>query len=527
MTTAPRTAAATAVVELTGVGAAYGPTTVLRDVDLALYGGQITGLLGANGAGKSTLIKVLSGLKPEHPGLINVDGVEVALSSPVEAGRLGVATVHQNVADGIVPGLSVAENLLLDELAGGSRRFVTRADTLRRARPVLATLDLDWSDAVLRADAGDLAISDAQLLVLARVLHRRPRLLILDEPTSTLTAREAGRLFDLLRTLRDDGLAIVYVSHRFGEVESLADRVVVLRDGTVKLDVARDGSVDAATFDWAAILRAMLGREIELDLARRTAHRGDRDGEPAATVRAVPLLPHAPPLDLDVRRGEVLAVLGLIGAGKTELAETLAGARPVPDGGSLTLGGRPFAPSSPAAAIAAGVVLVPEDRRAQGLFPGWTLAGNVSAPFLAELSRWGGVLSRRAETDRAAQVIAALDVRTPGPHALVDELSGGNQQKVVVGRWLGASPSLIVLDEPFRGVDLGARRDIAATVGDLAHAGAAAVVCTSDVDEALEIADRVVVLVEGRLSLDSYIGEVSHDDVVAAFLGTSTPGARP
>ena len=519
MTTAPRTP--TAVVELAGVGAAYGPTTVLRDVDLALYGGQITGLLGANGAGKSTLIKVLSGLKPEHPGTVRVDGGSVALSSPVEAGRLGVATVHQNVADGIVPGLSVAENLLLDELAGGARRFVTRGDTLRRAGPVLATLGLAWSDAVLRADAGDLAISDAQLLVLARVLHRRPRLLILDEPTSTLTAREAGRLFDLLRTLRDDGLAIVYVSHRFGEVESLADRVVVLRDGTVKLDVTRD----AATFDWAAILRAMLGREIELDLARRTAHRGD--GDTAATVRGVPLLPDAPPLDLDVRRGEVLAVLGLIGAGKTELAETLAGARRVPDGGSLTLGGRPYAPSSPAAAIAGGVVLVPEDRRAQGLFPGWTLAGNVSAPFLAELSRWGGVLSRRAETDRAAQVIAALDVRTPGPHALVDELSGGNQQKVVVGRWLGAAPSLIVLDEPFRGVDLGARRDIAATVGDLAHAGAAAVVCTSDVDEALEIADRVVVLVEGRLSLDAYIDEVSHDDVVAAFLGTSTPGARP
>ena len=508
------------VVELAGVGAAYGPTTVLRDVDLALHGGRITGLLGANGAGKSTLIKVLSGLKPEHPGTVRVDGADVALSSPVEAGRLGVATVHQNVADGIVPGLSVADNLLLDELAGGARRFVTRGDTLRRARPVLATLGLDWSDAVLRADAGDLAISDAQLLVLARVLHRRPRLLILDEPTSTLTAREASRLFDLLRTLRDDGLAIVYVSHRFGEVESLADRVVVLRDGTVKLDVTRD----APTFDWAAILRAMLGREIELDLARRTAHRGDPAAEPAAAVRGVALLPDAPPLDLDVRRGEVLAVLGLIGAGKTELAETLAGARPVPAGGALTLAGRPYAPRDPAAAIAAGVVLVPEDRRAQGLFPGWTLARNVSAPFLTELSRWGGVLSRRAETARAAEVVAALDVRTPGPQALVDELSGGNQQKVVVGRWLGAAPALIVLDEPFRGVDLGARRDIATTVGELAHAGAAAVVCTSDVDEALEVADRVVVLVEGRVSLDAYIDEVGHDDVVAAFLGQ--PGAQ-
>ncbi|WP_116947079.1 sugar ABC transporter ATP-binding protein [Jiangella endophytica] len=517
MTTA-RTETA-AVVELAGVGAAYGPTTVLRDVDLALHGGQITGLLGANGAGKSTLIKVLSGLKPEHPGAVRVDGADVALSSPVQAGRLGVATVHQNVADGVVPGLSVAENLLLDELAGGAaRRVVTRGDTLRRARPVLATLGLDWSDAVLRADAGDLAISDAQLLVLARVLHRRPRLLILDEPTSTLTAREASRLFDLLRTLRDDGLAIVYVSHRFGEVESLADRVVVLRDGTVKLDVTRD----APTFDWAAILRAMLGREIELDLARRAVRRGD--GTPAATVRGVALLPDAPPVDLDVRRGEVLAVLGLIGAGKTELAETLAGARPVAGDGTLTLAGRPYAPRDPAAAIAAGVVLVPEDRRAQGLFPGWTLARNVSAPFLAELSRWAGVLSRRAEAGRAAQVIAALDVRGPGPHALVDELSGGNQQKVVVGRWLGAAPALIVLDEPFRGVDLGARRDIAAAVGELAHGGAAAVVCTSDVDEALEVADRVVVLVEGRVSLDAYIDEVSHDDVVAAFLGQ--PGAQ-
>jgi simple sugar transport system ATP-binding protein len=505
------------VVSLSGVSVAYGSNVVLHDVHLNFAAGTITALLGANGAGKSTLIKALSGANPRYKGAISIAGVEVALSSPTVARQHGVSTVHQKIADGIVPGLTVAENVLLDDLSRGWRGSLrnSRRD-LEMARGALAVLGLDWSDDVLAQDAGGLRISDAQLVILARALRSTPKLLILDEPTSALTASETEKLFDVLRALRSNGLAIVYVSHRFGEIEALADSVAVLRDGTVQSHSSRP-------FAWDEILHDMLGRATTLTHEHAGAVRGHNV---VARVDGVTLLPDSGPVSLDIYGGEVLGVLGLIGAGKTELAEVLSGlARPTT--GSLSLGGASYAPRRPSDAIRSGVVLVPEDRQSQAIFPGWSVARNIGAPFLRESSRWGNLVARR-ETARATDVVEALHVVTESLETPIDELSGGNQQKVVVGKWLSAKPRLAILDEPFRGVDIAARRSIGAQLAEIAHSGAAVVVFSSDVDEVLEVSDRIVVLVSGSVTLDAYADTVDRSVIVSAFLGeTRSRPAQP
>jgi simple sugar transport system ATP-binding protein len=521
------------VVALSGVSVSYGSNLVLRDVNIEFAAGRITALLGANGAGKSTLIKALSGANPKYSGTIAVDGEVVALSSPTVARGHGISAVHQKVADGIIPGLTVAENVLLDELAGGRRPLRNRRRDLVDARAALAVLGLDWSDRVLGADAGDLRISDAQLLILARALRSRPRLLILDEPTSALTSAESDRLFEVLRALRADGLAIIYVSHRFGEIEALADSAVVLRDGTVQSHSERP-------FEWNGMLHDMLGRATEL-----THHRAqsDRGVDVVAEVHAVALLPESAAVSLSIRGGEVLGILGLIGAGKTELAEVLAGlAKPVaraeqavgtseagteraggtPAAGTLTLAGKPYAPRRPSDAIRAGVVLVPEDRQRQGILPGWSVMHNISIPFLRASSRLGTLRGDR-ENNRASEVVSALDVVTENLSTPIDDLSGGNQQKVVVGRWLSAAPQLAILDEPFRGVDIAARREIGDRLTTLVRTGAAAVVLSSDVDEILEVSDRIIVLVAGEIALDGYADDLDRSTIVEAFLGETRP----
>lgn len=503
----------TPVVRLRGVGVRFGANQVLRDVSLDLAPGTITALLGTNGAGKSTLIGAVSGANAAYTGTIAVGGEVVRLTSPTRARRAGIETVHQRIADGLAPALSVADNIALTDLASGGHRLVRRRDTERIARAALARLGVQWSDEVLRAEASRLGTSDAQLLILARALRSTPRLLILDEPTSALTASEADRLFDVLRTLRAEGLAILFVSHRFGEIERLADRILVLRDGGLTLDAARP-------FDWHAALEAMLGVATELQQHVTDPLVGTTD---ALTVDDAVLVTGADPLSLTVRAGQVTGILGLLGAGKTELAETIAGVRPAA-GARMTLAGTAYAPASPAAAQAAGVVLVPEDRQRQGIQPGWSIARTVGLPVLREISDRLGVVSPRRERAVGDDVISAYDVVAPSASARVDDLSGGNQQKVIVGRWLRTAPALALLDEPFRGVDIGARRRIGEAARARAAEGAAVLVLSSDVDEILEVADRILVLVSGRLVLDTPAAVLDRAQIVNALL--DDPGHR-
>ncbi|MEU5248167.1 ATP-binding cassette domain-containing protein, partial [Streptomyces asoensis] len=340
---------------------AFGGRTVLASVSLDIAPGSVVALLGANGAGKSTLIKILSGVHAGHGGEVRVDGTPVTLDSPLAARRLGIRTVHQRIGEGIVPGLTVAENLVFEELARQrGNPFLSGRVTLARARAIQAGLGLDWDDRVLKQDVTELGISDRQLLILARALATRPRLLVLDEPTSALSAAEAQRLFTLVARMRADGIAVLYVSHRLGEIDALADRLVVLRDGLLTEDQARP-------FDWDAALRAMLAQAHEATTARPVG--AGVQGEAALSLRGVRLFEGRAPLDLDLRSGEVTGVVGLLGAGKTELARGLFGAEPFASG-EVELDGTAYAPRRPSDAIRAGVHLVPEDRHADALVPG-------------------------------------------------------------------------------------------------------------------------------------------------------------
>ncbi|MGW7042775.1 sugar ABC transporter ATP-binding protein [Streptomyces avermitilis] len=494
-------------VALRDVSMAFGGKTVLASVSLDIAPGSVVALLGANGAGKSTLIKILSGVHTDHGGDIRVNGAPAALQSPLAARRLGIQTVHQRIGEGIVPGLTVAENLVFEELAQQrGNPFLNGRRLLARAREIQSALDLGWSDTVLRRDVTELGISDRQLLILARALAGRPRLLILDEPTSALSATEAERLFALVERMRDEGIAVLYVSHRLGEIDALADRLVVLRDGRLTEDQAKP-------FDWDSALRAMLAQAQEATTAR-PRRAGDR-GETVLSLRGVPLLDGGTPQDLDLRTGEVTGVVGLLGAGKTELARGLFGAEPFTRG-AVELDGRPYAPRRPADAIRNRIHLVPEDRHADALVPGWSVARNISLPFLKSLAPLSaaGLVNRSKEDALGRDTIEQLGVVARDEHSTVEELSGGNQQKVVVGRWLAESPRVLILDEPFRGVDIGARRDIGRRARALAADGAAVLVLSADVDEVLEIADRVVVLAAGEIRLDAYGEDAERDRVI-------------
>ncbi|MFE7842857.1 sugar ABC transporter ATP-binding protein [Streptomyces sp. NPDC057474] len=493
-----------AAVSLRNISKMFGGRTVLASVSLDIAPGSVVALLGANGAGKSTLIKILSGVHADHGGEVLVDGSPAALQTPLAARQLGIQTVHQRISEGVVPGLTVAENLVFEELAQSrGNPFLNGSKLLARAREIQAALGLDWTDAVLKQDVTELGISDRQLLILARALATRPRLLILDEPTSALSAAEAERLFALVEKMRDDGIAVLYVSHRLGEIDALADRLVVLRDGRLTEDQTRP-------FDWDAALRAMLAQAQETTTAR-PVREGDQ-GDVALSLKGVRLFEGRTPLDLDIHAGEVTGVVGLLGAGKTELARGLFGAEPFTTG-TVELDGKPYAPRRPADAIRGGVHLVPEDRHADALVPGWSVAQNISLPFLKSLSRLG-LMNTAREHALGRATIDVLGVVTRDEHSTVEELSGGNQQKVVVGRWLAETPRVLVLDEPFRGVDIGARRDIGRRARALAAEGAAVLVLSADVDEILEVADRVVVLAAGEIHLDVYGEDAERDRVI-------------
>ena len=498
------------VVAVSGVSKRYGATVALRDVTLEIRAGEVFGLVGANGAGKSTLIKVLSGVTRPTTGELRLRGRRLDLAGPLDARNAGIETVHQNIDDGVVFGVSVAENLTLDALARrGPGRFVTRARTRAAARAIAAAAGLDVP---LDAPVETLPASLRQRIVLARALARRPELLILDEPTSTLSAAETETLLAAVRRMAADGIAVLYVSHRMSEIRELCDRVAVLRDGVIR-------ETFTAPVDPARVVAAMLGD----DLAARAAAvpgGGAATGPVRFAAEGVRTRPGAEPFGLTVRAGEILGVTGLVGAGKTELLEQLYGVRPLVSG-RLLLDGEPYRPRDPRHAISAGVALVAEERAAQAMVPTWSVRAHVTLPHLAAHSRLG-LLRRRSEARAAARVIGLFGVRGPGPDAPIEALSGGNQQKVVVGRWLEGEVRLLLLDEPFRGVDVGARADIGRVLRERAGR-TAVIVASSDPQEVLDLADRVLVLHDGALAGELRAAEATAERLAALMAGRREP----
>lgn len=460
----------------------FGATTALNHLDLDIHAGEVVALMGANGAGKSTLVKIVSGVYGADSGALSLRGEPFAPSSPQHAKRLGVATVHQSIADAVVPNLSIADNLLLDRLCDGASAWrLTPAARVDAARPLARRVGLDVD---LSAPLHTLSLAGQQLVTLARALAGNPSLLILDEPTASLSAPEAERLFALIERLRADGAAILLVSHRLGDLRRLADRVTVMRDGRVVADLRPPIDFDAA-------IEAMIGHALPAD--RAASRDSGTSGNTLFSLRDLKLTPASIPFDLDLEEGEIVAIAGPVGGGKSRLARVIFGETRAVQG-DMQLRGKPWRPRSPADAIRAGVYLAGEDRWRSSLFPDSvpfaSIAGTLSLPFL---SRWhrGGFVRRETERAAAREAIAAFGVRCTGPDDRVSRLSGGNQQKIVLARWHMEPSKLLLLDEPFQGVDAGARADIVALLRKHA-AGRATLLFVSDLEEAFEIADRVV-----------------------------------
>ena len=493
----------TTAIEMRDITMSFGANEVLKGIDLELEPGKVTAILGANGAGKSTLIKVLSGVYNGYGGTVLIDGVAVDIDHPTTARSYGIEAVHQKIADGVVPGLSVAENFLFEAIVNNDvSRAASHRSLMPRAREVASVLDLNWSDDVLQSDIYDMPIADQQLLLLARALVHEPRLLILDEPTSALSETEAERLFEVIRRLRNDGVAILYVSHRLGEIDDIADRLLVMRDGVFVSDHERP-------FDWAQALHAMLGAA-EADPHERTGELHGTDN--VLCLDDVQLLPKSSPFDLSIRAGEVTGVFGLLGSGGSELARGIFGADPF-EAGTMKLSGESFKPKSPADAIAQEVYMVPEDRVAGTIIKDWTISMISTFPFLKDVSRLS-VLNPLAEARVGRSVVEEFDVVAQSAADPIVSLSGGNQQKVVVGRWLRKQPTVMILNEPFQGVDVGARHDLAEKTRDVATAGTAVIVMSTDLEEIMQVSDRVIVLADGDLRHDAYLSETSREEIL-------------
>ncbi|CAB5090308.1 sugar ABC transporter ATP-binding protein [Burkholderia cenocepacia] len=500
----PRRSASPPVLSATGIAKRFDATVALAALDLSIGAGEVVALMGANGAGKSTFVKILSGALQADDGTLTLRGEPYRPASPHMAKRLGVATVHQSVADAVVPTLSIADNLLLDRLCDPTSPWRAPPAARRAAARSLAErvgLDVD-----LAAPLASLSLADQQRVTLARALAGQPSLLILDEPTASLSATEAERLFELVDALRRDGVAILLVSHRLGDLRRIADRAAIVRDGRIVADLA-------APIDFDAAVETMIGRPLPRTRAVAPERVAPTESGPGSgfSVRQIRLTPTSTPFDLDVRRGEIVAIAGPVGGGKSRFARTIFGAVRAA-AGEMTLDGRPWRPRSPADAIRAGVFLAGEDRWRTSLFPDSvpfaSIAGTIGFPFL---SRWfaGGAVRRARERTAAAAAIARFGIRCEGPDDRVAHLSGGNQQKVVLARWHAEPARLLLLDEPFQGIDAGARADIVDTLRRHAHERAT-LVFVSDLEEAAEIADRIVrfdrATLDGLSPISSIVG---------------------
>jgi ribose transport system ATP-binding protein len=457
----------------------------LQKVDLRLARGEILAVVGENGAGKSTLMNILGGVLTPNEGTIHLDGQLVRFSGVDEAERRGIVLIHQelNLADN----LDVAGNIFLgrEPTVAGPLRLLARR-IYPQAETIMRRIGLDCSARTL---VSQLSVGRQQLVEIARALSLESRILIMDEPTSSLTQRETERLFAVMRDLKRDGVSILYISHRLREVETIADRVTVLRDGKNAGELAR------GQIRHDAIVRLMVGRELKQFFQRSHPPKG---GPPVFAVNGLRWSAQQnQPITFSLKGGEITGMAGLMGAGRSELAETIFGVRALVSG-EVTLDGRAVTARTPAAAIAAGVFLIPEDRRLQGLVLGASVKNNISLGSLDRLN-WLRLVARRRERDLAKSMCQRLNVRTPGIGQTVSLLSGGNQQKVVLAKWLARSPRLLILDEPTRGIDVGAKTEIYALMDQLAAQGVAILMISSDLEEILGMSDRALVMHEGRL----------------------------
>lgn len=499
----------TPLLQLRGIGKSFGASRALRDVSFDLHAGEVHALLGENGAGKSTLIKIITGAHAPDGGTMEMDGQRVTHLTPAAAHRLGIACIYQQPA--LFPDLTVAENIGLRLEATVAFRRVDWPG--RRARAV-QLLQRIGADIAPEAEVRSLSMPAQQLVEIASALGAGARLVIMDEPTASLTQQEVGRLLALVRELRHSGVGVIYISHRLEEIFALADRVTVLRDGaSVGTRLVKTSGETAAALTEAELIRLMVGREVSGSYPPASRPPGEvvlscaQVGCSATGVRDI---------TLEVRAGEIVGLAGLVGAGRTELARILFGLTPA-DAGEIHLQGRRVTITSPQQAIALGVAYVPEDRRRHGVILDLPIAANVTMAVHRRLFP-SGWLRFGAERALTLNFIRDLGLKTSGPDAAGHTLSGGNQQKAALARWLATQPKLLILDEPTQGVDVGAKSEIHKIIRRLADEGLAVLLISSDLPEVIGLSDRLIVLRGGALSARLPGGSPAAE-VMAAALG--------
>ena len=500
MSPAPDGASALAV---HGVSKSFGSTHALRDVSFDLRAGEIHSLVGENGAGKSTLIKVMSGLVTPDTGTITASGEPVELRGPADAQTLGISCIYQEPQ--VFPDLTVSENIFMG--TAGSGRIVRWRELHRRAAEILGQLEVDVDP---RAVASGLTVGAQQAVEIAKAMSRDVRVLIMDEPTAALSAFEVQRLFRQVRRLAASGVAILFVSHRLDEVFELSDRITVFRDG------AHISTRPAGEVTEAALIRDMVGRELS-DFFHRVPH------DPGAIALQVADLGRRGAfhgVSFEVHEGEVLGFAGLVGSGRTEVAEALFGVAPA-DEGTIERGGAIVSIGSPREAMRHGIAYVSEDRRRLGLSLPQSVTSNITLAGLRRfVNRWR-LVDRGAERKTAAIYRDRLDIRASSLAAPVANLSGGNQQKVMLAKWLDVKPSVLILDEPTRGIDVGAKADVHELIGELARAGVAIILISSDLPEVLAMSDRVLVMREGH-QMGVFAGrELQQERIMTAAVGVA------
>ena len=497
------------LLEVRGIDKSFPGVRALGEVDLTLHKRQVLALIGENGAGKSTLMKILAGVQPPDAGEILLDGEPVVIESTRAALDLGIALIHQEL--NLATNLSVGANVFLgrEPLRSG---LIDDGRIREESRKYLEMVGLEVDPATL---VGDLTIGRQQMVEIAKALSIDARILIMDEPTSSLSQAETEYLFKVIKDLRERGVSVIYISHRLGEVQELADHVTVLRDGENAGELVRE----EVTHD--AMVRLMVGRDL-------TGHyvRSERDlGETVLEARDLRSPAHPEySLNFSVRAGEIVGVAGLVGAGRTEMLATLFGVTPSLHG-SLQVGGEEIVSDSPIAAIRAGLALAPEDRKLQGLVIEMTVRENLSLAALRRDQRPGGFLDFGKERAISEEMVERMGVKTPGDDQVVRYLSGGNQQKVVLGKWLAMKPKLLLLDEPTRGIDVGAKREIYALMEELASSGVAILFVSSEMEEILGMADRAIVMHEGRITGELSREELTEENVMQLATGREQAAA--
>jgi ribose transport system ATP-binding protein len=494
------------LLEVRDISKRFGATLALSDVKFDLRPGEIHALMGENGAGKSTLMKILAGVQPPDSGEILINGENVTFATPRDAQSAGLAIIHQEL--NTVPSMTVAENLAL-----GNERL-TRWGTLDRAgmvRDARRRLKLIGSDIDPTVELGRLSIGMQQMVEIARAVSENARILVLDEPTASLSRSESIALFNVVRSMKEQGVGLVYISHRMEEVWDLADRVTVMRDGKWV------GTREKADISPSDVVRMMVGRDVENLYSRD----GREPGDVLLDVRELGDGGAIGPVSFDVRAGEVVCLSGLIGAGRTEVARLIFGADKAKQG-EVWLRGSQLALTSPGSAIASGIGMIPESRKEQALFLDLTVMDNIAMSSLGEKSV-GGVLQRGRILTAVREQMTRLKVRLNAIGLSAGSLSGGNQQKLVLGRWLLKNSSVLILDEPTRGVDIGAKSEIYAVINDLVKEGLGVLVISSDLPEAIGISDRILVMRNGRIVHELDSRTATEEEVM--FYATGTKGA--